>query len=69
MQIGLTFLSDACYPGCPGKQAVKRASVCLDVLIFGLTFVVVISRCVLVERSVAIDDIFSRILISFHDVT
>jgi len=28
IQIGLTFLVPA-YPGCPGKEAVKRVSVCL----------------------------------------
>ena len=30
IQIGLTFLMPA-YPGCPGKETVKRVSVCLVV--------------------------------------
>jgi len=29
IQIGLTFMVLA-YPGCPGKEAVKRVSVCLQ---------------------------------------
>ena len=31
IQIGLTFLVLA-YPGCPRKEAVKRMSVCLEML-------------------------------------
>jgi len=34
IQIGLTFLVPA-YPGCPGKEAIKRVSVCLLLVVIG----------------------------------